>query len=184
MYNFALLSRLLIVCPLDLIRFCWRKRDQPIDSPKLDLVMVPTDGIFTPYEFERGKPSAKTNGRIFVLKFASSSQRHLFWMQSKPQGRNGDPSHFSPRDRKIGDIVNRLLQGEEVDVTRELAAVRNTTSRDDDDDEDEQMEDADTRRVPRARHGSTGGAGADATGGDVREEGEDSREGGADGARA
>lgn len=146
--------------------------------------MVPTDGTFVPYEFEKGsKPSAKTNGRIFVLKFGSSSQRHLFWLQSKPQGRSSDPSFFSPRDRKIGDIVNRILQGEEVNVTRELAAVRNTDSRRDDDD-DEQMEDADSRPAPRARHGSTGGAGADATGGDVREEGEDSREGGADGARA
>lgn len=146
--------------------------------------MVPTDGTFTPYEFERGaKPTAKTNGRIFVLKFASSSQRYLFWMQSKPQGRNGDASYFSLRDRKIGDVVNRLLQGEEVNVTRELASVQNSDTQRDDGD-DEQMEDAPSRQVPRGRHGSTGGAGADATGGDIREEGEDSRGGGADGARA
>ena len=36
----------------------------------------------------------------------------------------------------------------------------------------------------RNRHGSTGGAGPGATGGDIREEGEESREGGADGGRA
>lgn len=146
--------------------------------------MVPTDGSFVPYEQNsNSEPTAKTNGRIFVLKFASSSQRYLFWMQSKPQSRDGSPSWFSPRDRKIGDIVNRLLQGEEVNVTSELASVRNVDDRDDDD--DETMEDVEGTRGQHAHHGSgSGGAGPDATGGDVREEGEESREGGADGARA
>ncbi|KAF4123381.1 26S proteasome regulatory subunit N13 [Geosmithia morbida] len=165
----------------ELIHFCWRKRDVPLTDPELDLVMVPTDGSFVPYEYKTTpQPTSKTNGRIFVLKFSSSSERHLFWLQSKPQSRNGDPSWFSPRDRKIGDIVNLLLQGEEVDVTRELANVRNTD--DQPDDEDEAMEDAEGERGSRD-HGA-GGAGPDATGGDVREEGESSREGGADGARA
>lgn len=167
-----------------MIHFCWRKRDQTLDEPELDLVMVPTDGSFVPYEQNsNSEPTAKTNGRIFVLKFASSSQRYLFWMQSKPQSRDGNPSWFSPRDRKIGDIVNRLLQGEEVNVTSELASVRNVDDRDDDD--DETMEDVEGTRGQHAHHGSgSGGAGPDATGGDVREEGEESREGGADGARA
>lgn len=145
--------------------------------------MVPTDGSFLPYEYTTtSQPSSKTNGRIFVLKFASSSQRYLFWLQSKPQSRDGNPSYFSPRDRKIGDIVHRLLQGEEVNVTRELAAVRNHDNRGDD---DETMEDVEGQRDHRAHRGSgSGGAGFDATGGDVREEGEESREGGGDGARA
>lgn len=146
--------------------------------------MVPTDGSFVPYEYDAAHPTSKTNGRIFVLKFASSSQRYLFWLQSKPQSRNGDPSWFSPRDRKIGDIVHRLLQGEEVNVTRELAAVRNVDDQRDNDD-DEPMEDVEGARGPHThRGGGSGGAGPDATGGDVREEGEGSREGGADGARA
>ncbi|KAL7789403.1 proteasome complex subunit Rpn13 ubiquitin receptor domain-containing protein [Trichoderma ceciliae] len=166
----------------DLVHFCWRRRDQPLDEPELDLVMVPTDGSFLPYEYKTTpQPTAKTNGRMFVLKFASSSQRHLFWMQSKPQGRNGDASYFSPRDRKIGDIVHRLLQGEEVNATRELSAVRNNNDRQDD--EDEAMEDIEGHGH-QDHAGGSGGAGADATGGDIREEGEGSREGGADGARA
>jgi len=167
----------------DLVHFCWRSRAQPLDDPELDLVMVPTDGIFVPYEYETTpQPTPKTNGRIFVLKFASSSQRHLFWMQSKPQSRNGDPSWFSPRDRSIAEIVNRLLQGEEVDVSGELLTVDNSDDRPDD---DEQMEDVQGQPDPHGRHDSgSGGAGADATGGDVREEGEGPREGGADGARA
>jgi len=142
--------------------------------------MVPTDGSFTPYESTTSsEPTSKTDGRIFVLKFSSSSQRHIFWLQSKPQSENGDPAYYSPRDRKIGDIVHRLLQGEEVDVSEEMSTVRNN---DHDDDEDETMEDAENQR-PQEHRGS-GGAGPDATGGDVREEGEGSREGGADGARA
>lgn len=173
-------------CP-DLIRFCWRERSVPLDQPELDLVMIPTDGQFVPYDTRTpSNPSSKTNGRIFVLKFSSSSQRHLFWLQSKPQGRSGDPSWFSPRDLKIGDIVNRLLQGEEVDVTRELSQVRNDNddSRRDNDD-DETMEDVEGHGDPNDHHqGGGGGAGADATGGDIRREGEESREGGADGARA
>lgn len=146
--------------------------------------MIPTDGHFIPYEHE--DPRAKTNGRLFVLKFSSSSQRHIFWLQSKPQGRDGDLSWLSPRDRKIGEVVDALLQGEEPDIAQELALVRNTDGGNDDDDNDETMEDVEGSRDPHdhGRSGSGGGAGPDATGGDVRQEGEGAREGGADGGRA
>ncbi|KAH7171101.1 proteasome complex subunit Rpn13 ubiquitin receptor-domain-containing protein [Dactylonectria macrodidyma] len=172
----------------DLVHFCWRKRSDPLDhADNLDLTMVPTDGSFVPYEYKTTpQPTSKTDGRIFTLRFSSSSQRYLFWLQSKPQSRNGDPSYFSPRDRKIGDIVHLLLQGEDVDVSDELASVRNTDDRpEDDDDDDETMEDVEGHRDQHKHRGSgSGGAGPDATGGDIREEGEGSREGGADGARA
>ncbi|KAK3329412.1 proteasome complex subunit Rpn13 ubiquitin receptor-domain-containing protein [Apodospora peruviana] len=172
----------------ELVHFCWRSRDAPLDEPQQDLIMVPGDGNFVPYDTKTpSESSSKTNGRIVALKFTSSSQRYLYWLQSKPQGRSGDPAWFSPRDRKICDIVDRLLQGENPDVNRELASVRNNnddSSRRDGDD-DETMEDVEGHGDPNDHHGdSTGGAGADATGGDVRREGEDAREGGADGARA
>lgn len=163
----------------ELVHFCWRPRSASLDEPELDLVMIPSDGSFTPY-----KPSGKvaTNGRIFVLKFSSSSQRYLFWMQSHSQHERGDPSWFSPRDLKLGEIVNVLLQGEEVDVAREIANLPRGPPGGDD---DETMEDVEgTDHDPNHNHGGSGGAGLDATGGDIREEGQESREGGADGGRA
>ncbi|KAI0200081.1 proteasome complex subunit Rpn13 ubiquitin receptor-domain-containing protein [Astrocystis sublimbata] len=172
----------------DLIHFCWRPRSSPLDEPTLDLVMVPGDGRFLPYESSNGT-HPHTDGRIFVLKFLSSPTRYLFWLQSKAQGgRSGHssgPDFLSDRDRAIGTIVDRILTGEEVDVAQALAQVpRGPQNRDRRDDDDATMEDAQGRHSSNDPHGGTGGAGADATGGDVREEGEDAREGGSDGARA
>jgi len=106
------------------------------DEDNLDLVMFPTDGHFEPYEYKTSnQPTSKTNGRIFALKFSSSSQRHVFWMQSKPQAQNGDPSWFSPRDLKIGQIIDTLLQGEEVNVQEEIAQIGSGNGGNDDEDE-------------------------------------------------
>lgn len=151
----------------DLMHFCWRPRSASLDEPEIDLIMFPTDGMFTPYQ------KKTVNGRIYVLKFSSSSQRHLFWLQSKTQSTTGDASHFSARDLKIGEVVNSLLQGEEVDVQQAVAEMRAGHPPNDDDD-DATMEDVEGQ----------GGAGPGATGGDIRNEGEDARDGGADGGRA
>ncbi|KAH7398451.1 proteasome complex subunit Rpn13 ubiquitin receptor-domain-containing protein [Pyrenochaeta sp. MPI-SDFR-AT-0127] len=172
----------------EFVHFCWRPRNKPLEESDLDLIMIPGDGSFLPYT---GKDSVEdsenvkspTDGRIFVLKFNSSSQRYLFWLQSKSQHRRGDPSWFSERDLKIGQIVDLLLNGEEIDVHGELAGIDNTSAGNDDDETMEDVEGTD-HSASRNRHGSTGGAGAGATGGDIREEGEESREGGADGGRA
>jgi 26S proteasome regulatory subunit N13 len=143
--------------------------------------MVPSDGSFTPYNHSASQ--APNNGRIFVLKFSSSSQLYLFWLQSKSQHERGNPSYFSPRDLKLGEIVNTLLQGEEVDVSREIASISRGPGGGDDDETMEDVEGVD--HDPNHNHsGNSGGAGMDATGGDIREEGEESREGGADGGRA
>lgn len=161
-----------------------------MSEPELDLLMLPGDATYTPYIGpDSGADSedlkSPTNGRVFVLKFSSSSQRYLFWLQSKSQHRKGD-SWFSERDLKVGQIIDLWLSGDEVDLEAELAQLRNSRDPSADDDDDETMEDVEgtDHSRNRSRHGGAGGAGPDATGGDIREEGEESREGGADGGRA
>lgn len=151
-----------------------------MSEPELKLVMVPTDGQFMPYNHKKHDPSQKslTNGRIFVLKFQSSTQRHLFWLQSKSQDPKGDPAHFSQRDLKIGWIVDRYLQGEEVNVPLEVSTLEHDEGGDGG---DETMEDA----APEGHGDIQGNIGSgDPFMGNPEHEGEESREGGADGGRA
>ncbi|KXT12990.1 hypothetical protein AC579_3149 [Pseudocercospora musae] len=168
----------------ELLHFCWRPRSAPATEPELDLIMFPQDGHFYPLLKEQGAEElhSPTTGRIFVLRFTSSSQKHFFWMQSKPQSREGHLSWFSQRDQRIGQIIDALLQGEGIDVEREIQDIRNG------DDSAGPNGDADAMEIDQGgsslERQETGGAGADATGGDPREEGEASREGGADGGRA
>jgi 26S proteasome regulatory subunit N13 len=167
-----------------MVHFCWRKRTEPINEPEIDLIMLPGDVTFEPYVGKKSGGDSRiikspTNGRIVVLRFSSSSQRHLFWLQSKNEFTT--PGRFSQRDLRIISIVNKMLSGEEVDYETELNEFNRSQE---DDNEDHDMEDADGPGNARLRSNSTGGAGADATGGDIREEGEEAREGGADGARA
>ena len=150
--------------------------------------MVPTDATFTPYEPTSAEnpsnPNRPTNGRIYVLKFSSSSQRHLFYLQSRSQHPSADPAWFSARDLKLGQIVNLLLQGEEIDVQQAIASLP-ADQNGHDGDEDETMEDVEGYSHDSDHHpGGSGGAGPGATGGDIREEGHEAREGGADGGRA
>ncbi|RDI81168.1 Mannosyl-oligosaccharide 1,2-alpha-mannosidase [Venturia inaequalis] len=155
----------------------WRPRSAPSTEPETDLIMLPTDGSFTPITKPNDIYTSPSNGRIFALKFSSSPDRHFFWLQSKNQHPNNKPNHWSDKDLKLGKIVNDLLQGNEVDVQEELASARRNNGNDDEDMEDAPPDNDLTRT-------STGGAGAGATGGDIREEGEGARGGGADGGRA
>ncbi|KAF2862785.1 hypothetical protein K470DRAFT_212140 [Piedraia hortae CBS 480.64] len=161
----------------ELFHFCWRPRNAPVSDPELELFLVPGECTFKPYTrgtSEDGSVESPTTGRIFVLTFEGSPDKKYFWMQSKTQHPGGKLNWFSSRDQKLGEIVNSLLQGEQLSETQEAENSGRRPNNDDDDhmdiDETEDME--------------TGGAGQDATGGDPRQEGELSREGGSDGARA
>ena len=151
--------------------------------------MFPADGTFEPYrpavEASDANVRSPTNGRIYILRFSSSSARHLFWLQSKSQHPSGDPSHFSKKDLKLGEIVNSLLQGDEVDVQQEVSNLPTDEGGPGDDDDTMSLYDSSGNRLHSEHHrAASGGAGAGATGGDIRDEGEGSREGGADGGRA
>lgn len=138
-------------------------------------MMVPGDGRFAPYEKSPPTESdAKppTDGRIFVLSFQSSTQKHIFWLQSKSQHAQGDPSWFSPRDLKLGDIVNRLLQADEVDVQEEMATVSNNQGGEGGGGGDVNMEDAPPEYQENAGSGqpSAGGnQGGESRGGGANE---------------
>lgn len=79
--------------------------------------------------------------------------------------------------------MNTLLQGEEIDVQQAIANLPADQDGPDGDD-DATMEDVEGQNHDTDRRGGSGGAGPGATGGDVREEGHEAREGGADGGRA
>jgi 26S proteasome regulatory subunit N13 len=182
----------MLIVSSELVHFCWRRRDQDPAEAEIDLLMLPTDATFTPYTGKEASSSSDnvvspTNGRIFVLKFSSSSQRYLFWLQSPSQHPDKQPNWFSPRDLKLGQIIDMMLSGEEVDVPHELSEIEppNYSDRDEHPDTDNATGgNGSGRRGPRLRASSTGGAGAGASGGDFRDEGEGAREGGADGGRA
>lgn len=151
--------------------------------------MFPGDGTFEPLVKDVSSSDEKhspTNGRIYVLKFSSSSERHYFWMQAKSQHKEGVPSWFSKRDQDIGSIIQKLLDGDDEDVESRVAALRQNGGgnggADDDDDVMEDVQEPDST-TEHHRQGS-GGAGQGATGGDTRDEGEESRRGGEDGGRA
>lgn len=142
--------------------------------------MLPGDGSFSPYN--RISPSSDrktpTNGRIFVLKFESSSTRHFFWLQSKSQHPQGDTSHFSPRDLKLGEIVHKLIQGDEINVEQEVSNIRSQQGGGDADG------DAEMRDVAPESQGDEAEKQGDPFIGNPENEGGQSRDGGADGGRA
>jgi len=74
----------------ELLHFMWKNRES--EETEEDLILFPTDAGFV------SVPQA--GGRVYVLKFSSSDQRHFFWMQ--------DAS--SERDEEFAFHVNKLLQ--------------------------------------------------------------------------
>ncbi|KIL67836.1 hypothetical protein M378DRAFT_159031 [Amanita muscaria Koide BX008] len=75
----------------ELLHFLWKNRTN--NHIEEDLILFPSDAIFE-------KVPQVTSGRVYVLKFSSSNQRHFFWMQ--------DVS--SARDDEFVNNVNGLLQ--------------------------------------------------------------------------
>lgn len=102
----------MLIFLLDLLHFCWRRRSATQPQAEDDLIIFPQDVTFTPY-------TACTTGRVFVLKFTSSSQRHFFWLQSKSES-DSNPGHWSSRDRRWGETINKILQGDEGDEDDEM----------------------------------------------------------------
>ncbi|KAJ7288419.1 adhesion regulating molecule [Mycena rebaudengoi] len=79
-----------------LFHFTWKNRTTGVVDE--DLILFPSDASFV----KVSEPS----GRMYVLKFSSSNQRHFFWLQ--------DAS--TARDDEFVANINRLLQDPESDL--------------------------------------------------------------------
>ncbi|TFK28017.1 adhesion regulating molecule [Coprinopsis marcescibilis] len=80
----------------ELLHFIWKNRTTGVVEE--DLILFPTEATFSKV--------AQSNGRVYVLKFSSSNQRHFFWMQ--------DAS--SARDEEFARNVNGLLQDSDYEL--------------------------------------------------------------------
>ncbi|KAK6338660.1 hypothetical protein TWF696_009471 [Orbilia brochopaga] len=90
----------------ELLHFRWRpRRGETVSEEEFDLIVFPGDASFIPYQHPVGAPA---DGRICVLKFQSSDQRHMFWLQTKSGG--SDPGKFSRQDLLVIKKIDRLIQ--------------------------------------------------------------------------
>ncbi|EWC43641.1 hypothetical protein DRE_01528 [Drechslerella stenobrocha 248] len=90
----------------ELLHFKWTtRRGQDLEGEEFDLIVFPGDASFVPYQNPTGAPN---DGRICVLKFQSSDQRHFFWLQSKAA--SGEAGKYSQKDLLIVRKIDRLIQ--------------------------------------------------------------------------
>ncbi|KAF7314393.1 Adhesion regulating molecule [Mycena kentingensis (nom. inval.)] len=82
-----------------LLHFQWKNRTTGVVDE--DLILFPSDASFV-----------KVSGRIYVLKFSSSNQRHFFWLQ--------DAS--TARDDEFVSNINKLLEDPEASLVWNTAS--------------------------------------------------------------
>lgn len=92
-----------------LLHFIWKNRDT--NTIEEDLILFPSDASFV-------KVSQSPSGRVYVLKFSSSNQRHFFWMQ--------DAS--AARDREFSQNLDGMLQDPDYDIRWNVPIVYTGTS--------------------------------------------------------
>ncbi|KAG9227517.1 hypothetical protein CCMSSC00406_0000837 [Pleurotus cornucopiae] len=94
-----------------LLHFIWKNRST--NQIEEDLILFPTDASFV-------KVSQATSGRVYVLKFSSSNQRHFFWLQDASD----------ERDAKFVENLNGLLQDPEhtLDWSSDASSAQASTS--------------------------------------------------------
>ncbi|ODV92599.1 hypothetical protein CANCADRAFT_43199 [Tortispora caseinolytica NRRL Y-17796] len=89
--------------PEGLIIFTWEPREPTDGEP-----MGETDRLFLVPEVAEWLPVLECeSGRVYVLKFNSSTERVFFWLQYPTSG--SDPGYHSETDRQIARQINELL---------------------------------------------------------------------------
>ncbi|KAK6344807.1 hypothetical protein TWF718_006761 [Orbilia javanica] len=88
----------------ELLHFKWLpRRGHTVEGEEFDLIVFPGDASFVPYN------AGPNDGRICVLKFQSSDQRHMFWWQTK-NDENVGPSEHTLKDRSVTRKIDQLIQ--------------------------------------------------------------------------
>uniref|UniRef100_A0A182P5Z2 Proteasomal ubiquitin receptor ADRM1 homolog n=1 Tax=Anopheles epiroticus TaxID=199890 RepID=A0A182P5Z2_9DIPT len=82
-----------------LIHFCWK--DRTSGNVEDDLILFPDDCEFKKIDYVK-------NGRVFVLKFKSSSRRLFFWMQEPKTDRDDEWC------RRINEVINNPPSGNSI----------------------------------------------------------------------
>ncbi|KAI8087615.1 proteasome complex subunit Rpn13 ubiquitin receptor-domain-containing protein [Gilbertella persicaria] len=87
-----------------LLHLYWKERKNQA-TPEDDLIIFPDEAEFT-------KVSQCTTGRVYLLKFKTSNERHFYWMQSKND----------EKDQETVERVNELIRDPEasMNATSEL----------------------------------------------------------------
>ncbi|KAL1914728.1 uncharacterized protein VTP21DRAFT_7986 [Calcarisporiella thermophila] len=86
-----------------LLHFCWK--DRRTNQVEEDLIIFPEEAEFV-------KVEQASNGRVYLLRFKSSSQKHFFWMQDAK----------ADKDEDISQRVNRLINDPNAGAAAERSA--------------------------------------------------------------
>ncbi|KAG7088517.1 hypothetical protein E1B28_012501 [Marasmius oreades] len=92
----------------ELLHFIWKNRET--NDVEEDLILFPSDATFTKV--------SQSSGRVYVLKFSSSDQRHFFWMQDASPG----------RDDEFANNVNGYLQDTDYEPTWDSSTGASTST--------------------------------------------------------
>ncbi|CAJ0941513.1 unnamed protein product, partial [Mesorhabditis belari] len=91
-----------------LMHFCWKNRETGA---------IPDDLIIFPGDTEFLKVSECMDGKVYMLKFKTTSERRLFWIQ------DGNPDADKDLCQKINDLLNKPPVGRA--TTRGVSETRN-----------------------------------------------------------
>ncbi|KAK6520110.1 hypothetical protein TWF506_000397 [Arthrobotrys conoides] len=120
----------------ELLHFKWiPRRGHTVEGEEFDRIVFPGDASFVPYN------NGPNDGRICVLKFQSSDQRHLFWWQTK-NDESISASEHTRKDRLVARKIDQLIQS-----GGELGAIA----------DDDELMDLDDEAAPSAGEGSRRG---------------------------
>ncbi|KAG1058124.1 hypothetical protein G6F43_000068 [Rhizopus delemar] len=92
-----------------LLHLYWKERS-PQANIEDDIIIFPGEATFN-------KVSQCTTGRVYLLKFNNSNEKHFYWMQNKSDG----------KDQEYANSVNELIGDSEDDINMSAELDENTS---------------------------------------------------------